>query len=115
MTRNDLKYFVTALLFVDLCSIAVLGLLMAFVIPAGNVPMESKVFLGLHRSKRADIHVTLSLSLLGLIAWHIWLSREWVTGSAKKLFGEQWQKALWILSGGWLAVVFLAWLVVKLQ
>jgi len=70
MTRNDLKYFVTALLFVDLCSVAVLGLLMAFVIPSGNVAMQAKVFLGLHRSKWADIHVTLALILLGLIAWH---------------------------------------------
>jgi hypothetical protein len=33
MIRNALKYFVTALLFVDLTSITVLGLLMAFVIP----------------------------------------------------------------------------------
>lgn len=115
MTRNDMKYFVTALLFVDLSSIAVLGLLMAFVIPSGNVPMEAKVFLGLHRSKWADIHVTLSLFLLGLIAWHIWMSRAWVTASAKKLFGEQWQRALWALSGAWLIVVFLAWVVVKLK
>lgn len=115
MTRNDMKYFVAALLFVDLSSIAVLGLLMAFVIPSGNVPMEAKVFLGLHRSKWADIHVTLSLILLGLIAWHIWLSRERVTGFAKKLFGEQWQRALWALSGAWLIVVFLAWVIVKLN
>lgn len=115
MTRNNLKYLVAALLFVDLTSIAVLGLLLAFVIPSGNVPMEAKVFLGLHRSKWADIHVTLSLFLLGLIAWHICLSREWVTGSAKKLFGEQWETALWILSGTWLLVILLSWLVVKLQ
>ncbi len=94
MTRNDLKYFVTVLLFVDLCSIAVFGLLMAFVIPSGNVPMEAKVFLGLHRSKWADIHVTLSLILLGLISWHVWLSWDRVTGTAKKFFGDQWQKAL---------------------
>jgi hypothetical protein len=115
MTRNDVKYFITALLFVDLCSIAVLGLLMAFVIPSGNVPMQAKVFLGLHRSKWADIHNTLSLILLGLVACHVWLSRDWVTGSAKKLFGEQWQRALWILSGAWLVVVFLAWVIVKLK
>ena len=115
MTRNDLKYFVTALLFVDLCSIAVLGLLMAFVIPSGNVPMEAKVFLGLHRSKWADIHVTLSLILLGLVAWHVWLSRDWVTGATKKLFGEQWKRALWVLSGAWLVIVFVAWVIVKLK
>ncbi len=115
MTRNDLKYFVAALLFVDLSSIAVLGFLMAFVIPSGNVPMEAKIFLGLHRSKWADIHVTLSLILLGLIAWHVWLSWDRVAGYGKKLFGERWQKALWALSGAWMVVIFLAWLFVKLR
>ena len=115
MTKNALKYFVTVLLFVDLTSIAVLGLLMAFVIPSGNVPMEAKIFLGLHRSKWADIHVTLSLILLGLIAWHISLSWGWVTTSAKKLFGDKWEKALWVLSGAWLVVVFLGWVVLKLR
>lgn len=115
MTRNDLKYFVTALLFVDLSSVVILGLLMAFVIPSGNVPMEAKVFLGLHRHKWADIHVTLSLILMGLMAWHIWLSWDWVVGTTKKYFGEQWQKILWALSSAWLAVVFLSWLVVQLR
>jgi hypothetical protein len=115
MTKNALKYFVTALLFVDLSSIAVLGLLLAFVIPSGKVSMEAKVFLGLHRSKWVDTHVTLSLILLALIAWHIWLSRDWITSSAKKLFGERWKKALWVLSGAWLVVVFLGWLVLKLR
>lgn len=114
MTRNDLKYFVTTLLFVNLSSVAVLGLLMAFVIPSGNGPMGAKVFLGLHRHQWADIHVTLSLVLLGLITWHIWLSREWVTGSAKKLFGERWQKALWVISGAWLPVVLLGWIIMML-
>ena len=115
MTKNALKYFVTALLFVDLSSIAVLGLLVAFVIPSGRTSVGAKVFLGLHRSKWIDIHVTLSLILLGLIAWHIWLSRDWVTTSAKKLFGDKWQKALWVLSGAWLVVVFLGWVVLKLR
>ncbi len=115
MTRNDLKYFVAALLFVDLCSIAVLGLLMAFVIPSGHVPMEAKVFLGLHRSEWADIHLTLSLIFLGLIVWHVWLSWDRVSGTAKKLFGERWEKALWALSGAWLVVILLAWLVVVLR
>jgi len=88
---------------------------MAFVIPSRNVPMEAKFFLGLHRSKWADIHVTLSPILLGLTAWHIWMSRAWVTKSAKKLFGERWQKALWAISGAWLVVVFTAWLIVKMK
>jgi hypothetical protein len=101
MTKNALKYILTALLFADLSSIAVLGLLLAFVIPSGKTSMGAKVFLGLHRSKWVDIHVTLSLILLGLIAWHVWLSRDWVTSSAKRFFADKWQKALWVLSGAW--------------
>jgi hypothetical protein len=46
MTKNAFKYFVTALLFVDLSSIAVLGLLLAFVIPSGKASMEAKILLG---------------------------------------------------------------------
>ncbi|MEN6441415.1 MAG: DUF4405 domain-containing protein [Syntrophobacter sp.] len=115
MPRNTLKYLVAALLFVDLSSIAILGLLLAFVIPSGNVPHEAKFFLGLHRHDWADIHLTFSIILLGLIAWHVWLSWDWVAGSTKKFFGEQWQKALWILSGAWFAVIFLAWMFVKLR
>jgi hypothetical protein len=102
---------VTALLFVDLSSIAVLGLLLAFVIPSGKASMEAKVFLDLHRNKWVDIHVALSLTQLGLIAWHVWQSRDWLTISAKKPFGDKWRKALWVLSGAWLVVVFLGWLV----
>lgn len=114
MSRATLKYIVTTLLFVDMSSIAVLGLLLAFVIPSGNVPHEAKVFLGLHRHDWGDIHLTLSILLLALVTWHVWLGWDWVAGSTKKLFGEQWQKALWILSGAWFAVIFLAWMFMKL-
>lgn len=115
MSRATLKYLLAALLFVDLSSIAILGLLLAFVIPSGNVPHEAKVFLGLHRHNWADIHLTFSIILLGLITWHVWLSWDWVAGCTKKFFGEQWQKALWILSVAWLGVIFVAWMFVKLR
>ncbi len=115
MPRATLKYILAALLFVDLSSTAILGLLLAFVIPSGNVAHEAKFFLGLHRHNWTDIHLTFSIILLGLIAWHVWLSWDWVAGSTKKFFGEQWQKALWILSGAWFAVIFLAWMFVKLR
>jgi hypothetical protein len=115
MPRNTLKYLLAALLFVDLSSTAVLGLLLAFVIPSGNVPHEARVFLGLHRHNWADIHLAFSIILLCLITWHVWLSWDWVTGATKKFFGEQWQKALWILSGAWFGVICLAWIFVKLR
>lgn len=116
MSKAVLKYFVSALLFVDMCSVAVLGLLLAFVIPSGgDVPHQAKVFLGLHRHDWGDIHLTLSVIALGLIAWHVWLSWDWVAGITKKFFGDRWQKALWILSGAWFAVLLLAWIVVKMR
>ncbi len=115
MPRSTLKYLVTALLFVDLCSIAILGLLLAFVIPSGNVPHASKVFLGLHRHDWADIHLTFSIILLGLITMHVLLSWDWVVGSTKRFFGEKWKNALLILAGSSFAVILLAWIFVKLR
>lgn len=50
MRKNDWKYLFDALLFVDLCSLAVIGLLLAFVIPSGKAaPETAKFFMGLHR------------------------------------------------------------------
>ncbi|MDA8305910.1 MAG: DUF4405 domain-containing protein [Deltaproteobacteria bacterium] len=114
MSKATLKYIVAALLFVDLCSIAVIGLLLAFVIPFGAGPFGAKFFLGLHRHEWADIHLTLSVILLGLVILHVWLSWDWVVGITKKFFGDQWQRALWVLCGAWFAVIFAAWIIVKL-
>ncbi len=115
MSKTALKYFITALLFVDLCSVAVLGLLLAFVINSGNTPPGGKFFLGLHRHEWADIHLTLSITILGLVAMHVWLSWDWVTATTKKFFGQEWQKALLMLSAAWVAVLAGAWIVVKLR
>jgi hypothetical protein len=114
MSKTTWKYLVAALLFVDICSVAVLGLLLAFVIPSGGGPSEAKFFLGLHRHDWGDIHLTLSLILLGLVIWHVWLSWDWVVAVTKKFFGEKWRNALWIMSGAWFAVIFAAWVIVKL-
>lgn len=114
MKRNDWKCLIDALLFVDISSIAVIGLLLAFVIPSGKAPEASKFLLGLHRHQWGDIHLTLSLFLLGLLALHIWLNWTWVAGSARSYFGESWQKALWALCAAWIVVLFVAWVVVML-
>lgn len=98
------------MLFLDLCSIAVIGLLLAFVIPSGKNPDASKFLLGLHRHDWGDIHLTLSLVFLGLLALHIWLNWSWVAGSARSYFGESWRKALWALCGAWVLVICVAWL-----
>ncbi len=115
MTRNSLKYVASALLFVDLCSVAILGLLLGFVIPSGNASGAGKIFLGLRRHAWADIHLTLAIAFLALIALHVWLNWDWVVGTTKKFFGEQWQNVIWILSGSWVAVIIAAWIIVKLH
>jgi hypothetical protein len=114
MKKNDWKCLIDALLFVSICSIAVIGMLLAFVISSGRGPDASKYFMGLHRHQWGDIHLYLSLFMLGLLVFHVWLNWTWVVHSTKSYFGEKWQKALWTLCAAWLIVLFFAWAVVKL-
>lgn len=114
MKRNDWKYLIDALIFVDLCSIAAIGMLLAFVVPGGKGPDASKVFMGLHRHDWGDIHFNLALLLIGLLVLHLWLNWAWVVNTTKVTFGERWKKVLWSLSGAWVIVLFLSWLIVKL-
>lgn len=114
MRKNDWKYLIDALLFVDICSIAALGLLFAFVIPSGGGAGVSKYFLGLHRHDWGDIHLYLSLFLLVLLILHIWLNWGWVINSTKSYFGERSKKVLWAISGAWIVVLVLAYALVKL-
>jgi len=67
MKKNDWKYLINGLMFVDICSIAMIGLIMAFVVPPARGPDTSKVFLGLHRHQWGDFHLYLSLFLLALL------------------------------------------------
>jgi hypothetical protein len=95
MKKNDWKYLIDALLFVDLCSLAAIGLLLAFVIPSGKAASESsKFFIGLHRHDWGDIHLYLSLLMLGLVILHVWFNWTWVVNSTKGYFGKRWGKAL---------------------
>jgi hypothetical protein len=114
MKKNDWKVLIDALLFVDLCSIAVIGLLLAFVIPTGKTPEASKFLLGLHRHQWGDIHLYLSLMLLGLLILHVWLNWTWVVQSAKSYVGESWRKYLWMLCWAWIPVLFAAWVLMML-
>ena len=114
MKKNDWKYLIDSLLFVDICSIGVIGLLLAFVIPTGQGPDASKYFMGLHRHEWGDIHLYLSLFMLALLILHVWLNWTWVVHSTKSYVGEYWQKALWSLAGAWVVVLLLAWIIVKL-
>jgi hypothetical protein len=114
MQKNTLKFILDALLFVSLTSTAVVGLLLAFVIPGGgNVPHEEKLFLGLHRHTWGDIHLTLALIFLGALVVHIILNWSWIVGSAQKYFGERWKQFLWALCGAWLVVLIIARIIAK--
>ena len=106
MKKNDLKYLINSILFIDVCCIAVMGLLLAFVIPSGG--RAAKRFLGLSRHTWGDVHLSFSLVLLVLLALHLWLNRTWIVQSTKRYFGDYWQQVLWGFCGAWVVVLLLA-------
>lgn len=114
MRRNDWKYLLDALLFVDVTSLVAIGLILSFVVPSGQGPEGSKFFMGIHRHDWGDIHFFLGLLMIGLLALHVWLNWAWVLSTTKSTFGDSWEKALWSLSCAWVLVLLLGWLVVKL-
>ena len=113
MKRNDWKYLVNALLFVDICSVFVIGLLLALVIPSGRGRSAEKYFIGLHRHDWADLHFYLALLLVGFLILHVWLNWTWVAQSTKRYFSNRWKKALYGLSFAWLVVILLGWITIK--
>ena len=113
MKKNAIKYIVDAILFVDICSIAVIGLLLAFVVPEGKSGRSAKYFFGLHRHDWGDIHLYLSLLLLVLLIFHLWFNWTWIIQSTKRYFGTSWKTFLWCISGGWTVVLVLAWIAAR--
>ncbi|WP_413815191.1 DUF4405 domain-containing protein [Desulfosarcina sp.] len=82
--------------------------------PKGSVHQSGNFFLGLHRYEWGDLHLYLSVFLLFLLFFHIWLNWTWVIQSSKRYFGNQWKSFLWLFVGAWLIVLFVGWLAVKL-
>jgi hypothetical protein len=113
LKKNTLKYLIDAALFVDMSSMAVLGFLLAFVIPRGRTHAVSVYFLGLHRHQWADIHLFLSLFLVLLLFFHIWFNWTWVVQSSKRYIGDRWKTFLWALCAGCIAVLFVGWISVR--
>ena len=113
MKKNDWKYLLNALLFVDVCSLFAIGLLLAFMIPSGPGRYAEKYFLGLHRHGWADLHLYLALSLIGLLVLHLWLNWTWVVQSTKRYFGGGWRKVLWCMAGAWIIVILIGWGAIK--
>ena len=113
MKKNSLKYIIDAILFIDICSIALIGLLLGFVIPEGKKHQAAKYFLGLHRHEWGDIHLFLSAILLILLFLHLWLNWTWIVQSTKRYFGNNWKTALWCISGAWIFIFIVAWIIAR--
>jgi hypothetical protein len=113
VNKNTLKYALDIALFIEICSVAVVGLLLAFVIPEGRSGPGEKYFLGLHRSGWEDIHRYLSLLFLVLLICHLALNWRWIVQTTKHTFGDKWKNALLVISGAWIIVLIIAWIVVN--
>jgi hypothetical protein len=90
MNKNPLKFIIDLMLFVDILSISIIGLILAFIIPRGGQKQSGSLFLGLARHDWGDIHLYLSLILLFLIVLHITLNWSWVVHMTKKYFEKNW-------------------------
>lgn len=114
MQRNTLKFILDVVLFISLTSTAVVGLMLAFIIPGGgNVPHQEKFFLGLHRHTWGDIHLVLALIFLAVLIVHIYLNWGWITATTQKYFGEKWKKFLWALCMVWFVILIIARIIAK--
>ena len=111
MNKHGLKYLVDSLLFIDICAIAFIGLIMAFVIPGGQGMGSERYFLWLNRHGWGDIHLFLSLILLALLVLHLFLNWTWISGSSKTFFGERWKTVLLSFFAASLAILFVGWLI----
>jgi len=113
MKKNPIKYIVNTMLFIDVCAIAAIGLLLAYAIPGERAAQASKYFLGLHRHDWGTIHLYLSIFLLVLLAIHIGLNWNWIAQSTRRYFGDRWKNVLWLVSGAWILVLAISWIMAK--
>ena len=114
MKKNVLKLCINVLLFIDLCSVGMIGLLLAFVIPKGGPRSGDNVFLWLHRHEWSDIHQYLALVFFLILFIHVWFNWTWVTQSFKRYFGDAWRKVLLLTAVAWVFVLLVGWIVAKM-
>ena len=105
MQKNVFHYLVISLMFVTFCSLAGIGLLLGYVIPGGG-----KTFFFLERYEWGQIHLTLALVMLALVAAHLVMNRAWILHSTKRFMGDDWKPWLAGLSVAWIAVILIGWL-----
>jgi len=87
MKESDWRYLVDAFLYVVVVALAVVGALMALVIPEGPASAGSaKLFLGLHRHQWGNIHAWLSLAFVVVLVVHLVLSWKWIAIRSRCIF-----------------------------
>ena len=114
LKKNTFKFFMDVVLFVDMSSVAVLGLLLGFVIPKGGRHSSDIYFLGLHRHEWGDVHLYLALFFLFLLIFHLWLNWAWIIQSAKRYFKGRWKEFLWAVSMAWIVVLTVGWIAARM-
>jgi hypothetical protein len=111
MKESDWRYAVDVILFICLGGMALIGILLGLVIPAGPVAAESaKFFLGLHRHQWGNIHAYLSIAFIILMVVHIVLNWKWVTAKTRQVFGRSVRPALVMTACAPVFALFLFWL-----
>lgn len=111
MKKADWQFLVDALMFICMVGIAIIGILLAFIIPEGpSSPESSKYFLYLHRHQWANIHLYLSLSFVALLIVHLTFDWKWIKGRANRIFKQRWKTALSSTFLVSLVVLFIIWL-----
>jgi len=78
MKRSTLNLWIDILLFLNMWGLIFTGLLMHYILPAGQGRGRSLTLWGWNRHNYGDLHFYMSLVLLGLCIVHVWLHWSWV-------------------------------------
>ncbi len=112
MKKSDMKWLVNCLMFVDFCSLLVIGLILAFAFSEGGGPAAAanRYFLWLHKHQWGRIHFYLAMGFVILLPIHLSFNWTWIRSTFTGYFGERWLKALAVLSAAWIGVLLAGWL-----
>jgi magnesium-transporting ATPase (P-type) len=96
--RSDIGPVSNALLYLGFCLLAATGLAMTF-----RLDNQGSVMLGLGKQDWAGVHAITALSVLSLVALHLWVNWRWIRSTLARL---RWPTVLVALVG--LAMLALA-------
>lgn len=108
MERTKLNYIVDVLMFIAIAATGVIGILLGFVIPTGDVPGWQKYLWGLHRHDWGGIHLYLSICLFVLFILHIILHWAWIKAITGKYLRSV--SLLWAILAAPFVLLFFLWL-----